>query len=266
MYVAAGQAIAGGGSLIVLNETWYKDYDRESFHFFNDLNQWNQMDKFGHIWTGYQLTRLNHSLYQFAGTPKNKSLLLSSIVTQVYLGGIELLDGFSTQWGFSVYDVTSNLTGSALFTFQELLWEEQRVSMSFFYYPETKESLNPSILGSGNAERILKDYNGQSYWLNFNLSGFIDNQKIPKWLDVSIGYGADGMIGGRRNPVFCEQGNCVELPRSRQFYISPGLRLSRIKTKSGFLKKLFFITDAIHFPLPGLQVGENGIRFRGFTY
>src|ERR1700742_236943 len=46
--------VAGyGGSLIILNNTWYKNYPRSSFHTFNDDGEWLQVDKFGHAWTAY---------------------------------------------------------------------------------------------------------------------------------------------------------------------------------------------------------------------
>ncbi len=47
----AGINIAGyGGSLILLNSTWYKGYARTGFQTFNDSKEWLQMDKIGHGW------------------------------------------------------------------------------------------------------------------------------------------------------------------------------------------------------------------------
>ena len=46
---------------------------------------------------------------------------------------------------------------------------------------------------------MLKDYNGQTYWLSANLKSFFPGSNIPPWLNVAIGYGADGMFGGFEN-------------------------------------------------------------------
>jgi len=42
--VAAGHAVVWAGSYIALNKAWYADYPKEDFHFFNDWEEWNQMD------------------------------------------------------------------------------------------------------------------------------------------------------------------------------------------------------------------------------
>ena len=40
-------------SLVALNELWYADYPRSSFHFINDNDEWLQMDKLGHLSSSY---------------------------------------------------------------------------------------------------------------------------------------------------------------------------------------------------------------------
>ena len=49
--VVASQAALWTGSFIALNKAWYADYPKQSFHFFNDWSEWQQMDKAGHAWT-----------------------------------------------------------------------------------------------------------------------------------------------------------------------------------------------------------------------
>ena len=43
--VGGTNAALWGGSTILLNEIWYKDYPRSSFHTFNDAGNWRYMDK-----------------------------------------------------------------------------------------------------------------------------------------------------------------------------------------------------------------------------
>ena len=58
-------------SLVGINEVWYKNYARSDFHFFDDLKEWNGMDKIGHACTSYQLNKVSHSLFKKT-TSKNR--------------------------------------------------------------------------------------------------------------------------------------------------------------------------------------------------
>jgi hypothetical protein len=60
-----------------------------------------------------------------------------------------------------------------------------------FSFHTTQYQYRPNVLGSSLAEQMLKDYNGQTYWLSVNLHSFYKGSKIPKWLNLAIGYGAN---------------------------------------------------------------------------
>ncbi|PWU03962.1 MAG: hypothetical protein C5B52_02360, partial [Bacteroidetes bacterium] len=53
--VAGGQAVIWAGSYVALNQAWYADYPKSSFHFFDDWDEWGKMDKLGHMWTAYNV-------------------------------------------------------------------------------------------------------------------------------------------------------------------------------------------------------------------
>lgn len=120
--VAGAHAALWGGSYLALNKAWYADYPRQSFHFFNDNSEWNQMDKSGHVWTAYQMSRLSSELWRWAGLSDHKSAWLGGLSGVAYQSIIEIQDGFSSEWGFSWGDMAANVTGAALYTAQELLW------------------------------------------------------------------------------------------------------------------------------------------------
>jgi hypothetical protein len=53
-WTAAGVGVAAyTGTLLTLNNLWYDQYPRTSFHLFNDAKEWQQMDKAGHVFTAY---------------------------------------------------------------------------------------------------------------------------------------------------------------------------------------------------------------------
>src|SRR5690606_4046437 len=111
--------------------------------------------------------------------------------------------------------------------------------LKFSFHTTPYASRRPNVLGSNLPEQILKDYNGQTYWLSMNLHSFFKGSKIPNWLNVAVGYGAEGMITGQDDLV-----NMIFLPekaRFRQFYLSFDMDLTKIKTNSHFLKTLFSV-------------------------
>jgi hypothetical protein len=81
--------------------------------------------------------------------------------------------------GASSGDIIANASGTALFVSQELLWKEQRITPNFFHTRHAQ--YRPNVLGA-LAEQILKDYNGQTYWLSVNLHSFYKGSKIPNGL------------------------------------------------------------------------------------
>ena len=122
----------------------------------------------------------------------------------IYQTLIEILDGFSAEWGFSWGDFSANILGSGLFLGQELAWDELRIQYKFSFHRKAyaDPSLNhrsDQIFGKTLPERLLEDYNGQTYWLSGNIRSFFPKSKLPSWLQLSIGMGAAGMFGARSN-------------------------------------------------------------------
>ena len=54
-----------GTTLMILNNTWYKNYPRTSWHSFNDSREWLQMDKIGHAWSVYGLSRASSAAWKW---------------------------------------------------------------------------------------------------------------------------------------------------------------------------------------------------------
>ncbi|MFD0835728.1 DUF2279 domain-containing protein [Mariniflexile aquimaris] len=250
-------------TLVGLNQLWYADYERSKFHTLDDTNEWLQMDKMGHVFTSYQLGKHGAQLLHWSGVSEKNQLLYGATLGFSFLTTVEVLDGFSKEWGFSWGDILANATGTGLYIGQELLWQEQRIAIKFSFH-QTKYALqNPEKLGDGLLEEILKNYNGQTYWLSANLDAFFKEKNIPKWLNVAVGYGADGMLTGAK---VVDNQLLTNYERQRQFYLSLDVNLTNIKTNSKVLKSLFDIFNMIKVPLPTLEFNKNGCVFHLFYY
>jgi len=245
------------GSLFYLQNAWYADYKTQDFHVIDDSGQWLQMDKVGHVATVNILSKLNYEAYRWAGYSNKQAVWMGVGLSWGYLAAVEVMDGFSEGWGYSWSDMAANSIGATVFAAQQLTWKEQRIIMKYSYHETSYAEMRPSILGSSLSEKLLKDYNGQTYWLSVNPQSFSKERKLfPTWLNLAFGYSGDGMLGGSSNVG--EGYDFSDIPRIRQFYFAPDIDFTRIKTKNSFFKAFFAILNIIKVPAPTLEVDQNG--------
>lgn len=252
-FIVTSEAVLTATALIGLNELWYSDYPQSGFQFKNDNDEWLQMDKVGHVYASYQFGRISSDMLAWSGVSKKNQLLYGATYGFAFLTAVEVMDGYSEQWGFSWGDVAANATGTALYVSQELLWKEQRIQPKFSFHTTSYAAQRPELLGSSLSEQILKDYNGQTYWLSANFHSFIGNSFLPKWFNVAIGYGAEGMITAAPTP-----GDV----RFRQWYLSLDVDLTKIETKSPILKTFFSLINTLKIPSPTIEISSSqGLKF-----
>jgi len=255
-------AVAGAGyvvTLIELNNLWYSQSPKSKFHFFNDNLEWNQMDKMGHFYTSFYLSTCGIDLLQWGGLSQKKAILLDNILGLALLTPIEIMDGYSSAYGASWGDEVADAAGDVFAYVQYVMWKGIRIYPRFSYHNTSYSFLRPNILGSTYAERFLKDYNGQTYWLSTPISDWIKNKesKFPKWIGISIGYSSIGM-------VYADQAlnESHGYHSYRRCFLSVDIYLSRIKTRNKFVNTLFYLTNMIHFPLPALEYNtKQGVIF-----
>jgi hypothetical protein len=261
--VLAAEGTLYAGSMIGLNVLWYKNYAHSAFHLFNDNKEWLQMDKLGHILTAYTISRITSAVYAWAGLKHSESTAYGTSLAMAYQTNIEIFDGFSSAWGFSIGDMLANTAGASLYAGQEAAWNEQRVTMKISFHRTMYSQYRPDELGYTGLQQSIKDYNGQTYWISFAIASFLPKgNKVPQWLCLDFGYGAEGMIGGTSNPpVYNGNGDELFFDRYRQFYCSLDVDLTRIPTNSGFLKALFGTVSFIKIPMPTLEFSRGKFKF-----
>ena len=225
------------------------------------------MDKYGHTYSNYQVARLMMGAMDWAGYTKKKQVLIGGLSGFTYMTAIEVMDGYSDGWGFSWGDMAANALGSGLAIGQKLWWNEQRIQLKFSFQRSSYAQYRPELLGKSFATQLLKDYNGQTYWLSINPSSFIKKEnKFPKWLNIAFGYGANGMTGAFYNNVLYvdENGNTKTFERYRQYYFSLDADLTKIKTRSKFLKSVFSCINIIKIPFPNLELSQGKLKFNAY--
>lgn len=260
---------AYSGAMTGLYQLWYKDYPMEKFHFFNDNREWLQMDKMGHAYSCYYEGLAGMGMMRWAGFSEKKSIWLGGSYGWLIQAGVETMDGFSKGWGASWGDLLANTAGTGLVIAQELGFKEQRILMKVSYAPSPYAAYRHNVLGQSAIERLFKDYNGQTYWLSTTPAAWMNaSNKLPKWLGIAVGYGADGMTGGFENVEVLYEGKYQNpFKRSRQWYLSPDLDLRRIPVKRKWLKTSLFVLNCIKFPMPGISYStQNKFKLHWITY
>ncbi|MGE0560878.1 MAG: DUF2279 domain-containing protein [Flavobacteriales bacterium] len=259
--VIASEAIIYSGTMAGLSQLWYKNQTSGNFHFFNDNEEWLYMDKIGHSMTSYYIGKVGYEALNWSGISQKKSVWYGGTLGFVFLSTVEIFDGFSNGYGFSIGDMFANAFGTGLFITQQLGWNEQRILLKYSFYPTDYASKRPNLLGENFMQQTLKDYNGQTYWLSVNVASFLTNEStFPKWLNVALGYGADGMLGGRNNTFISNNQyfDYSNTKRQKQFYLSLDIDLTRIKTENKIASGLLHTFGFIKFPFPALMIEESG--------
>ncbi|MCF8303924.1 MAG: YfiM family protein [Bacteroidales bacterium] len=249
-------------TFVGLYSLWYKDFPQSKFHFFDDNKDWELVDKIGHATAAFCVGQIGYGSLRWAGVDKGKAMAYGSSIGFLYLTTVEVFDGFSKDWGASTGDLIANTAGTAFLIGQQLLWDEPRIMMKWSAHHTKYAQYRPDLLGSNWSERVMKDYNGHTYWLSGNIHSFLpSHNNFPKWLNIAVGYGAEGMTGPSQNSKSYNGETLPEFERRRQFYLAPDIDLSRIETNSQFLQVIFNTFGFLKIPLPTLEFSKKGVRF-----
>ena len=267
--VTAANIVGYGGVLVGFNAAWYANYPRSSFHFFNDNAEWLQVDKAGHMYGAYIESYGSYEMWRWSGLPRKQRIWIGGLSGIAYQSIIEVLDGFSSEYGFSVGDFEANIIGSGLFIGQELAWNDQRIKLKFSFHKKDYGAADLDaranvIYGNSETERFLKDYNAATDWVSVNIESFFPKAKVPSWFSIAFGYGAEGMFGARSNIAKDKNGNIIfdrsDIKRYRQWFLAPDVDLTKIKTKKRAVKMILGVLNAFKFPTPSLEFSNGNFK------
>ena len=248
--VLGSHVVIYGGTVVGLNQLWFKDCKWIGMHSINDNGDWLQMDKLCHATTSYHTCLFGDESMRLAGLDSKRSALYGGAFSLLFMTSIELMDSGYEDWGFSWSDMAADVGGIALYTTQQLLWNKQRISLKYSFHPTEYAQYNPEELGHNLISQSLKDYNGITIWAAFNIKElFLDSEiSFPEWLTVDLGYGAKGMI---------EPQPTSDFERVRQFYLAPGVDLAKLHVENRYLKAMLRLFSVIKLPTPALEYNAS---------
>ena len=118
-------------------------------------------------------------------------------------------------------------------------------------------------LGNNIFESLFYDYNSLTFWISGNVNRFVMHDKLPDWLNLSVGYSANGMYGEFTNRRYFRGVVIPETERYRQFLLSLDIDWTKIHTNSRFLNGVLQAMAFIKLPFPALEFNTLG-KLKGY--
>jgi hypothetical protein len=248
--VVGGIVLAYGFIVLALGTAWYSDQMIQPFHFFNDLPEWKQLDKFAHLFWTFHVCAMASRMLKWGGLQKHETI--GTIVGFLIVSSIEILDGFSVGYGASLFDLIANALGSVLFFLQLRIWKSIKIFPKISFHFTSFAVLRPSLLGDGFFQEILKDYNGQTFWYSWSP----EKKWWPSFLSIAIGVGAEGMIYGRD-----AENELHNFSPYRKYFFSLDLNPNHFSSKGKWWQVACFPLTIFKCPAPAIEVSSQGVRF-----
>lgn len=233
---------------IYLENGWWKD-NRAPFHFQEDLEYGQSVDKAGHFYIAYTLGFLFTETVRWTNVSEESAVWIGGAAGLLLETYVEIEDGFSA-WGFDRVDFAADVGGAA--------WHVGRYYSPFLRNFDVKASYlpsplldNPGGIGfKGQKHTIVDDYEGLTLWMSTKVENLVPDAVKPYWPDwlcLAIGYGARDVASAQAYRVL---------------FLAPDLDMTRIIPQTTpFLKALGEGLNHIHFPMPAVQVGPGTIWY-----
>lgn len=146
-------------------------------------------DKLGHAYAFYVSTRLlGSALEQWAGQPREASIVTAGLTSAAVSLAVEVLDGYTLEYGFSAADLAMNLlgVGAGMLLESSPRWD-QLIDLRWKYW----RSADAKWLGERDP---IGDYSGHTYLLVLKASGVPQFRSKPwlRFLELHVGYGSRG--------------------------------------------------------------------------
>lgn len=238
--VASLTLIAYGAAYwLVFDKGWWGD-EGSSFHFENDFEYALNLDKLGHFAAGVALGESFYEGYRWAGTSEFQAYLFAGLSAMLTHVAIDVKDGFSPEWGFSVFDVVSGTLGGFLPMAERYVPFFKYVDLKWSYWINTKAYYRQSDTGI-----FTDDYCNQTFWASFKPYRMIPSawrKYYPSWLAIAAGLSIDeGVFTHASDP-------------KREVYIALDYDLESFRPQSRLARQAIKWLNYFKFPAPTIQV------------
>jgi hypothetical protein len=214
-----------------------------------------EMDKFGHAWGGYHLSRIGGELLDGACVSPTRAVWWSAAYAAAFQLQIEMWDGKQAAYGFSPFDLAANTAGAGYAVAQHYLPALRTVKPTISY----ARTLASKRYGraQGSQLRPTTDYSGQTYWLSVDVDALLPERAARWWpgfVRASVGHSitdyVDPATGGG-------------LWASREIVLSLDLDPEKLPGRNPLWRQVKHELSYYHFPAPALVLTPTarGVRW-----
>jgi hypothetical protein len=205
-------------------------------------------DKAGHAFFTYTGARLLTRGFEALGNDPGRALRLGVWTSLGVMAGVELVDGFSKKFRFSMEDAVANAAGAAFAVLEEKYTRLDALMDFRLFYRRSDDARRV-----GDADP-LADYSGQTFLLAFKADGVPQFREVPvaRYLELQVGYNTRGY----------EPNDGVKIDPHRRICYGIGINLSRLLSDTVFRGDLKGgkIRDTTDTVLEFLQVPGTAAR------
>ncbi|MCX6137226.1 MAG: DUF2279 domain-containing protein [Ignavibacteriales bacterium] len=229
---------------------WWWEGNFHPFVFEND-GFWNNyslgVDKIGHAYTSYLYFNAVYDAMKWADVDESTALWWAIGIPAGHAISIEIGDGFST-FAFSADDLLGNLAGVGYAYLQHRVPFFKKFKFKWSYIPSGIIPLDKNF-------RWTDDYDGHIYWMTADVHNLLPeglDQYWPKYLNITVGYGAKNSSGRIRPTVITPSG-----PIMRKWAFGLDYNISALPLTGGAWDLAKSWLDNFHFPAPGIRHVEG---------
>ena len=177
-------------------------------------------DKAGHAFFTYAGARLLTRGFEALGNDPGRALRLGVWTSLGVMTGVEVVDGFSKKFRFSMEDAVANAAGAA---FAVLLETDPRLDALLDFRLLYRRSDDARRVGETDP---IADYSGQTFLLAVKADGVPWLREVPvaRYLELQVGYNTRGY----------EPNDGVKRDPHRRIYYGVGINLSRLLSDTVF--------------------------------
>jgi len=226
--------------------------------------QWTWgLDKAGHFFGGYATSYFFTEILLGIGFSWELGTITGAALGLLYTSYVEVLDGFSKDFGFSPTDFYADFAGAGFHLLQYYIPVLQNFNPKFMY-------VNPAWIGEKHRmphDSFIDDYSAQTFWLSVNVHNLLPEKAKPfwpDWLELTLGYGVFSL---------CAPGSgCntdISIPFSDAAYgnrsLLIGLDYNLVKLLPDGGSFWNWVKQSINMfrllPAPALQISDRGTNF-----
>jgi len=204
---------------------WWKDGFSGSFRtvdegWFGRNTYAGGADKAGHAYFTYAGVRLLTRGFEALGNDPGRALRLGAWTSLGVMTGVEVVDGFSRKFRFSMEDAVANAAGAAFAVLAEI---DPRLDALLDFRLLYRRSDDARRVGETDP---IADYSGQTFLLAVKADGVPRLREVPvaRYLELQVGYNTRGY----------EPNDGEKIDPHRRIYYGVGINLSRLLSDTVF--------------------------------